>query len=66
MRRTNTHQRLLGVAEAANRLGISRRLAWALISAGHLPVVRIGAKTIRVDLVDLEAFIDERRERRGA
>lgn len=46
-------------------LGISERTVWDLIASGQIPVVRVGARALRIDETDLDAFIDERRERRG-
>ena len=55
--------RLLTVAEAAQFLGCSETNVYALIDAGDLPFVSIGRrKGYRLDRMDLEAFIDQRKQ----
>jgi excisionase family DNA binding protein len=49
--------RLLRVHEVAERLAISRSMAWRLTAEGRLPVVRIG-RAIRIRPADLEAYIE--------
>ena len=56
-------QTLLTVPEAANRLRISRNLAYELVARGELPHLRLG-RVIRVPTVILEAWI-ERSTHRG-
>ena len=57
-----THPKLLSVPEAADTLGIGPRCAWALISKGDLPSVKIGRRRL-VDSRDIASFIDARKER---
>ncbi len=55
--------RLLTVAEAAQFLGCSETNVYALIDGGELPFVSIGRrKGYRLDRMDLEAFIDRRKQ----
>lgn len=52
--------RLITVAEAAERLGLSRSKLYLLIADGELPTVRIG-RARRIDLADLRAYVDRHR-----
>ena len=54
--------RLLTIPAVAERLGISTRKTWQLISQGQLPAVHIGLRSTRIAEVDLEAFIENLRE----
>jgi excisionase family DNA binding protein len=60
---------LLRVEEAAQLLQISRAMAYRLMNAGELPVVRIG-RAVRIPRRSLEDWIEARTEyggdRRGA
>ena len=58
--------RLLTVAQAAEALALSERSIRSLIAAGSLPIVRVGARGVRVHPEDLRRFIEERRGARGA
>ena len=49
--------RLLRIEEVADRLSVSRSMAWKLISHGEMRSVRIG-RAVRVRPADLEAYID--------
>jgi putative molybdopterin biosynthesis protein len=49
---------LLTVEEAAEWLSISKPTIWRIIRRGEIPVVRIGQRTIRLRLEDLEKFIE--------
>lgn len=51
-------QRLLRVDEIADRLAVSRSMAWKLIAQGELRSLRIG-RAVRVRPADLEAYIAE-------
>jgi excisionase family DNA binding protein len=51
------HVQLLTIPEAAQRLGISTRKTWQLVSEGQLQTVRIGLRSTRIELEELEAFI---------
>ncbi len=54
--------RLLTIPAVAERLGISTRKTWQLISQGQLPAVHIGLRSTRIAEVDLETFIENLRE----
>lgn len=55
---------LITIQETAKRLGSSVTNVYALVAKGELPVVPIGLrKGYRVDLRDLEQFIDQRKFR---
>jgi excisionase family DNA binding protein len=49
---------LLTVEDVANRLAVSRSMAYRLCAAGLLHSVRVG-RCVRVHARDLEAFIDQ-------
>ena len=51
---------LLTIREVAERLAISRRHVFRLISRGELAAIRIG-KVTRVRILDLEQFIERHR-----
>lgn len=54
---------LLRVEQVAERLAVSRSMAWKLVDSGELRSVRIG-RSVRVHPSDLEAFLaDPARER---
>lgn len=48
--------RLLRIEEIAQRLAVSRSMAWKLIAYGELRAIRIG-RAVRVRPQDLEAYI---------
>lgn len=48
--------RLLRIEEIAERLAVSRSMAWKLIAHGELRSVRIG-RAVRVRPADLEAYL---------
>ncbi|MGO9180776.1 MAG: helix-turn-helix transcriptional regulator [Candidatus Limnocylindrales bacterium] len=48
--------RLLRIEEVADRLSVSRSMAWKLIALGQIRSLRIG-RSVRVRPQDLEAFI---------
>ncbi len=55
--------RLLRIEQIAERLSVSRSMAWKLIDSGVLRSVRIG-RAVRVRPADLEAYLaDPARER---
>lgn len=55
--------RLLRIENVAERLAVSRSMAWKLIDLGELRSVRIG-RAVRVRPHDLEAYLaDPARER---
>jgi len=49
--------RLLRLGEVAERLAISKSMAWKLVAYGQLRSVRIG-RAVRVRLADLEAYVE--------
>ena len=55
--------RLLRIEQIADRLSVSRSMAWKLIDLGHLRSVRIG-RAVRVRPQDLDDYLaDPARER---
>jgi excisionase family DNA binding protein len=56
---------LVTVADAARRLAVSLRTLRAIIAAGQLPVVRVSARRIAIDVADLAEFIERRLVRAG-
>lgn len=48
--------RLLRIEDVAQRLAVSRSMAWKLIAQGDLRSVRIG-RAVRVRPADLDAFV---------
>lgn len=57
------HGRLLRIENVAERLSVSRSMAWKIIDLGQLRSVRIG-RAVRVRPQDLEAYLaDPARER---
>jgi excisionase family DNA binding protein len=51
----------LTVPEVARELRVSRETAYALVSEGHLPAIRLGQKSIRIRRDELDAFLEEHR-----
>jgi excisionase family DNA binding protein len=51
---------LLTPREAARSLAVSERTLWGLTHQGAIPCVRLG-RAVRYDLVDLQAFIAEKK-----
>jgi excisionase family DNA binding protein len=49
--------RLLRIEDVADRLTVSRSMAWKLVAGGELRSVRIG-RSVRVRPVDLEAYVE--------
>ena len=49
-------RRLLRIEDVADRLAVSRSMAWKLIAQGELRSVRIG-RAVRVRPADVEGFI---------
>ncbi|MGH2966287.1 MAG: helix-turn-helix transcriptional regulator [Solirubrobacterales bacterium] len=49
-------QRLLRIEDIAERLAVSRSMAWKLIAQGQLRSIRIG-RSVRVRPSDLEAYV---------
>lgn len=54
--------KLLTITDAAQCLGCSEANVYALLNSGELPFVRVGkSKGYRIDVVDLERFIQSRK-----
>jgi excisionase family DNA binding protein len=49
-------RRLLRIEDVADRLAVSRSMAWKLIAYGQLRSVRIG-RAVRVRPADLDAYV---------
>jgi len=49
--------RLLRIEDVADRLAVSRSMAWKLIAYGQLRSVRIG-RAVRVRPADLDEYVD--------
>ena len=58
---TTDEKKWLTVPEAAEQLRIPRTRCYELIQRGELPAVRIGERSIRVNLQELERFLLEQR-----
>ncbi len=59
--RTRGHgKHLLKPADVAKLLNISRSLSYRLLNSGKIPAVRIN-KSLRVDPIDLEHFINKQK-----
>lgn len=54
--------RLLTYRQAGEFLGVTDRTVWAMVDRGELPSVRFGG-SVRIDPVDLRAFIDRSKRR---
>jgi len=48
---------LLTVREACDRLRVGKTTFYKLIAAGQVRTVAVGPQTVRVALVDLEAYV---------
>jgi excisionase family DNA binding protein len=59
---TKHHTQLLTVPEAAQRLGISPRKAWQLISEGQIHAVHIGLRSTRIPESEIEQFVKRLQE----
>jgi excisionase family DNA binding protein len=58
---TNTEEALLTPGEVAEKLKISKAMAYLIIKRGDMPAVRIGS-LVRVRRADLERYIMEKME----
>lgn len=58
---STTLPRLLTSREAASYLGIGARQLWALQNCGAIPHIRVGTRTVRFAIDDLDQFIAARR-----
>jgi excisionase family DNA binding protein len=54
-------KRLLTTEDAADYLGFTEDAIRHMVAANALPVVRIGERSIRFDITDLNKFIEERK-----
>lgn len=57
--------RLLTFEQTAELLAVGRTTVQELVDSGALPVVSVTGRAVRVDVRDVEAFVKQRRERRG-
>lgn len=48
---------LIGIQEAADRLGVSYRTVRRWIAAGRLTAVRVGPRLLKVSAADLDALM---------
>jgi len=53
--------RFLTIEQLAERWQTTDRTIRRKVAAGELPVVRLGAQSVRIDLDDVEAFENQRR-----
>lgn len=53
--------RLLTAAQVAERLGVTERYVWRLGRQGDLPRIPVGAKYVRFDEADVDAYIEHQR-----
>jgi len=53
-------QRYLSPAQVAEMLGVSRSTVLRLLRSGTLTSIRVGPRTIRVSLAELERFMEAR------
>ncbi len=56
-------RRLGTVREAAQIAAVSPRSIWAAIARGDLVAVRLGARTTRIELASIEAWIERAKSR---
>ncbi len=54
---------LLSLRQAARHLGVAERLLRQAVRSGALPAFRLGERTLRVKLSDLNDWIQDRRVR---
>jgi excisionase family DNA binding protein len=62
---STSSQRLYRIHDVALLIGVSPRTVWALIASGKLRAARIGNRTRRIAVEDLDAFIADARRREG-
>ena len=55
---------LLKPSEAAELLGIGRSKIYALLTSGEIPSLRIGPKTIRIQMAALKAWLKQQEQNR--
>jgi len=56
---------LLSYKDVADRLKVSDRTVWQLVRDGELPAVKFG-RSVRIDPVDLRAFIERAKAGQGS
>lgn len=56
-----TTPRLLRPKEAAEMLAISERTLWGLTASGQIGSIRVGKRSVRYDVADVQAFITRQR-----
>jgi len=54
---------LLRIPEVAASLGVCRQTVYTLIDTQGLPVVRLGRRGVRVSVVSLERWVQEREDK---
>lgn len=52
---------LLSIEAASKRLGVSRRTLYSRIALGHVRVVRLGGRVVRIDPEDLDGYVASRK-----
>ena len=60
---TKPPTQLLTVAQAADRLAVSARHIWQLLSLKSLTAIRLARRATRIDAAEVEALIDAARRR---
>jgi len=55
----------LGRKDAAKSIGVSERTLWQLTADGHIPIVKIGSRTV-YRIAALEKFLAEHEAKRAA
>ena len=63
MTEPNPSPTLLTVADVAARLRVSTRQVWRLIHDDELETIRLGARSVRVPLESLAAYVARQAER---
>lgn len=56
-RRERRHPELIGLQEAADYCDVSYRTVRRWVASGRLRAVRVGPRLIKLDLAELEAFL---------
>jgi excisionase family DNA binding protein len=55
-----TQRRLLTIPQAADLLSVTENAVRIMIHRKKLPVVRLSRRAVRIDMLDLDAYIGER------
>jgi excisionase family DNA binding protein len=56
-RREGRHPELIGLPDAADRCGVHYRTLRRWIADGRINAVRVGPKLLKIDVADLDAFL---------